>query len=389
MPADVQALLTWSKPVNGLVARIEHVWAEREFFVRLKNVSDRALSVPMGNPDDKKAAPLFEVYVRQGSNPWRRTGKSDWYYGYYPPPSKSQVRALAVKPQHPLLQQLQEQHPTDRPWVTLQPGEDCVAVIAGADEKDSGEAKIVKAVLRRPDASAFGHWSGVLETPSRVMEPSLEQYRAIRGRVPFPSHFPLFSYDYSGFPQAADPSAVEGLHGPNRPLMDMVAIYDPTDAKKELEQRILAAKVLPMKLLLASIAAPAGSKEAAMLFLETMKDTDYLTACNLRYALEITYWNYGGDFRDSKRRAFPDWLVELSLAVLSDNRFVTGLENAHFQQGTSLRMSACKTDGLIFCLGESKCRKAVPLLIERAKDGDGNAMTALGNIGDPRRTRRA
>ena len=53
-----------------------------------------------------------------------------------------------------------------------------------------------------------------------------------------------------------------------------------------------AEKMVPMKLLLASIAATAGSKEAAEFFSETKKDTDYHTVVNLHYALRFTCRNW-------------------------------------------------------------------------------------------------
>ena len=46
--------------------------AQTVFFVRLKNVSDQPLVVPTANGAGEKVASLFEVYVQQGSGPWRR-----------------------------------------------------------------------------------------------------------------------------------------------------------------------------------------------------------------------------------------------------------------------------------------------------------------------------
>ena len=67
LPPDVQALLAWSEPVNGLAARIEYVWAEHVFFVRLKNVSDRPSIVPMARSLQQKGRPVVRV-VRAARN---------------------------------------------------------------------------------------------------------------------------------------------------------------------------------------------------------------------------------------------------------------------------------------------------------------------------------
>jgi HEAT repeat protein len=382
LPADVEALLAWSKPTNGLAARLEYAWAKTVLFVRLKNVSDQPLDVPTGNPGDEKAARLFDCYVQQGSSPWRRVADAGRYDRYFSsPPDTEAYNQAARRPLRP------EQQPSDRPWVTLRPQEDCIALVAGYDEKDSGETKAIKVIMRQPDASIPHRWSGVLETPQQAMELSQEQYRVLRGTSPFPDHFPPLSYDYSGFiNQSFAASAVECLHGPNRPLIDMLNIYELAGVRKEFERRMQAEKVVAMKLLLASIAAPAGSEDAVRFFLEKMKDTDYFTVQNLHYALRITYWNYSRVPPDWQERKPPDWLVEMSLGILSDNRFVTGLERANFQAGTSFTVSSCETGPLVSALVESKCRKVVPLLIERLKkrQADHYTLRALGEVGDAR-----
>ncbi len=384
LPANVEDLLAWSKPVKGLAARVEHVWAESVFFVRLKNVSDQPLTVPTGNPSDEKAALLFELYVQQGSSPWRRAAETSRYVRYFSAPPEPEGRNRASRGSR-----LPQQQPADRPWVTLQPGEDCIALVAGSDEQDSGEAKIARVVLRQPDASIPERWSGVLETPPQPIELSLEQYRILRAVLPFPNHFPSLSYDYSGFiNQSPMASAAEGLHGPNRPLIDMLKLYEPAGVCKEFKRRMLAEKVMPMKLLLASVAAAAGSEDAAMLFLETTRDTDYRTVVNLHYALWITFWNYSDSPPTWQKGEPPDWLVELCLAILSDDRFVTGLNKTNYQEGTSFKVSSCETGHLMFALGDHKCCKAVPLLIDRVKRGqaDFDTLNALGKIGDARAT---
>ncbi len=381
LPADVEAMLAWSKPVSGLAARIEYVWEESVFFVRLKNVSDQPLCVPTGNPSDEKATPWFEVYVRQGSSPWRPatvTGRDRYFSAPYDPDADSQ----AVRPHRS-----PKREPADRPWTTLRPGEDCIALVLGYDEKDSGEPKAAKVVWRQPDASIPGHWSGVLETPPRMMDLSVEQCRVLRAALPFPKHFPAFSYDYSGFGQESPAaSAVELLHGPNCPLIDMLAFYEPTSVSKEFEQRMRVEKTAAMRLLQAVVAASTGSEEAAVFFLKAAKDTDYFAVRSLHYALWMTYRNYFCGPPDWQQREPPEWLAELCLAILTDYRVVTGLEKGGFQAGTSFTISSHETGNLVFALGKSKCKKVVPLLIERVKkrQADYDTLIALGEIGDAR-----
>jgi hypothetical protein len=344
--------------------------------------------VPMGNPGGEKTAPLFDVYVQQGASPWRRITENNRYSAYHSPPSESQARSRAEDSRRSQLQGRQDGPPTDRPWVTLQPGEDCIAVVTGYDAKDSGEAKNLKAVLRQSDAGVPGRWSGAIETPSLPTGLSEEQYRTLQAASPFPSHFPPLSHDYSGtISRSPDASLVELLHGPNQPLIDMLRLYEPSGVCREFERRMRAEKVIPMKLLLASIAAPTGSEDAARFLLETMKDTDYSTVVDLHYALWIACWNYANTPMSRQESEPPDWLVELLLTVLSDNRFVTGLEKANWAEGTSFKVSSCETGALVSTLGETKFCKAVPLLLDLAKKRCGDwelAIMALGEIGDRR-----
>ena len=279
----------------------------------------------------------------------------------------------------------------DLPWVTLQPGEDCIAQVSGHDGKDSGEAKTAKIVLRQPDANSPERWSGVLETPPRAMESSYgqfqEQYRLLRGVLPFPSHFPPLSYDYAWAMNASgDETPVYNLHGHNRPLTDLLRFYEPARVSEEFERRMKAEQVVSMKLVLAGVAASAGSEEAALFLLERMKDTEYYAVLNFHDALHITYWNYSDLSAKIQKGEPPDWLVEMTLAILSDDRYVTRPEKGNWQEGTALKISSCGVRDLLWFLGYLKCRKAVPFLIERVKSGqaDGCMLSALGEIGDPR-----
>jgi len=367
--AELKQLLAWSEPVAGLSARIEYMrecryWSGGECFVRLKNVSDRTLVVPMGNPCDEDAAPLFDLYVQHGAGPWRHVvGGHD---GFIAAPSdpEAELRELPV---------------TDRPWATLKPGEDCVAVFWAWNEEDCVVASRAKVVLTQPDRSVPGKWSGNLETPSRVLKPSPEQLLARRRALPFLDHFPSLSYDISGYPSApSSVTDVDFLDYGNWAFTNLLALYEPEGICREFERRMQAERVLPMKLLLASIAAPAGSEEAALFLLEMTKETGYVAVANTRYALSLTCERYPSDPPDWESD-LPDWLVELCLAASSDRRFITDFEGAGFSSEPH-EISSCVQSPMEGLLG-SRCRKAVPTLIDWAKNGQSEATWALGEIG--------
>jgi hypothetical protein len=367
LPEDVERLLAWSKPVGGLAARIEAGggnWRGGIAFVRLKNLSDAPMSVPSGNP--KEGPLLFETYVQQGAGAWQRVaGNTDYFYV----PGDSHRKAT-----------FPEFHGAraDRPWVKLGPGEDCLAVVAVPGFEDVGTAIKLKVVLRQPRASGTGEWTGVVETPPYPAERSYGQAEALRGALPFPNHFPALSYDWSPFVNAMmPPSGAEQFWGPNRPLLGILTLYDPADVRRELEKRIEIEKTAGLKFLLAGTAAAAGSEKAALFLLEAMKNTDYETVCNVHYALELAY--------SPRPSATPDWVIELSLAALSDNRPATGLERVNQGRGASMKVCECP-DNLISRLGESRSRRAVPLLIDwvRKKEAGWDTIMALGEIGDAR-----
>ena len=154
LPAAVEALLAWSRPVNGLVARIEYVWGQTVFFVRLRNVSDHPVVVPAGNSSSGKAGKLFDVHVQQGSSAWRRVTNAGEYDRYFPAPPEPETQTGDSNRQRDSERQRAERQPADRPWVTLQPGTSCIALAAGADEEDTGEVKKRKS---RPPPTRHPH----------------------------------------------------------------------------------------------------------------------------------------------------------------------------------------------------------------------------------------
>ena len=369
---ELEQLLAWSQPVNGLSARIEYIRRPVDrsggrFTVRLKNESDQPLTVPSGNPCDKDAEPLFELQVQHGTGPWR-------------PVEGSLDRFIAApeNPNAPLL----DLPTTDRPWVTLQPGEDCISIFSAWNEQDCEVATAAKIVLRQPDTTVPERWSGVLETPLRAMTLSAEQALARRTALPFPKHFPPLSYNISRYVGASSEGAdVDFLNYRNKTLIDMLAIYDPASVCAEFESRMREEKVLAMKLLQASIAASLGSQESALFLLEMVKDTDYYSVLNTQHALRLTCERHATSPPDEQPKQLPAWLVELCLATLSDQRFVTALDEAENVSFASTFTVASCDSGLTTALALSKSPTAVPSLIERAKRGHSDAIRALGQIG--------
>ena len=81
----------------------------------------------------------------------------------------------------------------------------------------------------------------------------------------------------------------------------------------------------------------------------------------------------------------PSWVVELSIAALSDERFATGLEQANFGRGTAFPLATCETRNLEYRLCEAKCYEAVPVLIQRLKKCNSfSSASLLAAMGDKR-----
>jgi HEAT repeat protein len=372
IPAEVERLLSWSEPVDGLSARIEDVvdWPPIIAIVRIKNTSQQPLVVPSGNPRHNNVAQAFEIYVRQGSGPWQR---ADWAWDAYceqPEPHEKKTRQYQAGGIRGL--------EADRPMVTLRPGEHCLAYVTGHRKQDNGQPKEYKVVLRQPAAHAEGQWSGVLETPARPARNRFGLPNSLAGALPMPEHFPTFTYAFTGISWSGQESAVKALLYSNHELVELLRIYDPAAVCKELEKRLRAEKRMPVKLFLATVAARAGSEQAALFILEAMKDTEYRTVLNVHGALEGLF--------PFPRTEVSAWVVELSMSALNDGRLVTGLEKTNWARGASFPVGACETDGLEFALGDAKCRQAVPLFIERVKNGQAGWYTfaALGDLGDER-----
>jgi HEAT repeat protein len=215
---------------------------------------------------------------------------------------------------------------------------------------------------------------------NRTKGPSLNP--GARGPMPTLNYTPFMGDNMSG-----GESEVVQLSIPNAAFLDGLENYDKYDARRMLETLMRKEKVLPMKLLLSSAAMAKGSATAALFVLECMTNTDYTVARNTQEALGLAL-NHSGTNP-------PSWLVEMACAALSDDRYMTGLQNARidgatnvFSSDTIIKMSysADENSDLTRALGYSHCTNAVPFLIEMVKKTDGRRgpVMALGTLGDHR-----
>jgi hypothetical protein len=378
LPDDVRTMLNWSAPVNGLVARIEYI-SYLDFCVRLKNVSKAPLKVPTANRANEAAPRFFEVYVKQGRDSWGPITGSSRYTRYFADPpnlNEERVRALAES-------YGKQRVPADRPGVTLQPGEDSIALVAGREIEGNGEPRTVKVVLRLDKSHDPQQWSGVLETPSRLFELERHEQPDLSESLPFPTHFPDLCYDFSPFlAMSLEEPPLRLLYHNNLLLTNLASFYEPAAVRSEFERRMHKAQSLPMKLELALVAAPAGSEAAALLLVQTMRSTDYLTWNNLHEAFNFLALQYNGRWSPTKKREPPPWLEELFLATSSDNRPVTSLEKTAFEKGTSFTISS--EFSMLPTLVEWKSPRAIPLLKERVRIGKADYQTwcDLARLGD-------
>ena len=380
--AKVDAILPWSEPVNGLVARIEHAGSGGyEGFVvllGLKNVSARSISVPTGNSADSHKMRLFDLYEQQGNGQWV---SRPWLPKEH---LEDDERRIPFRRRND--RNMQAGNRRDLPAVLLKPGESCLVYLCGTevlDEKkeDSlSKAVRIKIVLRQAAAKDPERWEGVLETPPHPMH-TPQQNELLVGRLPFPEHFPPLSHArFMGGNMSGMESEVRQISISNWTLIHSLALYEPAGVQAEFERRMLAEKDSAMKLLLAAIAAENGSETAGLYLLETMKDTDYTTVTNVHDALGMVLAWHANDP--------PDWIRELVQAALSDERYVTGLDKTNWASGTTFQIwyLADEHGDLALRLGQFRCRKAVPFLIEMVKRTKGSRMPimALGEMGDPR-----
>ena len=255
-----------------------------------------------------------------------------------------------------------DQDDTNTPPLILSPGESALAYTCGLPGDNNDRASEVKVILRQKESTTRSAWRGVLETPPYPKQPSTQLLKRYARTQAVPDYLPKLShFFFMGDNMSGQESEVVQLSIPNSDYLDTLELYDRNQLRLKLEAMMQDEKVLPMKLLLASVAMTVGSEKAALFVLECMKNTDYPAAKNAQDAVRLALRHYEGNP--------PDWLVEMAIAALSDDRYVTGLQKANWSSDTFFTMSylADEHSDLTRALGFSKCTNAVPFLIEMAK----------------------
>jgi HEAT repeat protein len=372
-PADER--LVFSAPMNGLSARIEPSVFMTEgnvnVFVRLKNVSDRPVTVPTGNPRDPDKPRWFELHVRRGGT-WSR---SAWFPGEgFDGPGNPKPGVFYVADQTGWRD--------DRPDVTLGPGESALACLCGEESDDTSAASEIKIVLRCPAATGSRRWHGVLETLPQPAHREEEDLKPYRGVLSCPDHLLSFSRRLFLYGNTFSEEDTHRLFYSNNHYIKLLRLYHARPIRDHMERWMDNEQDGAMRWLIAAEAAKANSQKAARLLLAAMKGTDYKTTVSAHRALFYVLLH-----QESNP---PGWAVELAMAALSDSRCVT---HPDYRSSRPLTISyhADETGDLVSILGHTRCRRAVPLLIGMARglkngefEGSRNAVRALGRIGDAR-----
>lgn len=345
--------------VGGLTARIDigHLsrWYGLHALVRFRNVSDRRVVIPPGNPPE--GAFPYELHARRGDEEWR------------PVPRKTAEQPLGED-------------------IKLEPGQTAVVHLHGWNFDSLRFASEVRVALRMNDAPTAAHWTGTLQTPARAPW-TTEQLESAKGTLPFPDYFPPFRRIPSrrGGGLFIDPeenrweqARLLRFDRSNWHLAVALRSYDPLGARREMERRMRQDDDRLSALYAASLAAWLGSPDAALRLLEALKESDFEHVVNAHAALKLALREFKTDP--------PEALVELAMAALSDQRYATGLEKTNFSRDTVLKLSylADEEGGLTFMLGHLKCYAAVPLL-KRMAGGtppSRGAASALGVLRDER-----
>ena len=144
-----------------------------------------------------------------------------------------------------------------------------------------------------------------------------------------PASLPRLDYTpFMGDNMSGMESDVVQLSIPNADFLNNLDRYDRNEVRIVLEALMQKEKVLPMKLLLASAAMAKGSQTAALFALGFMTNTDYTVARNTQDALRLAL--------NHSETNPPAWLVEMACAALSDDRYMTGMQNARIDGATNV-----------------------------------------------------
>ena len=177
---------------------------------------------------------------------------------------------------------------------------------------------------------------------------------------------------YNGPPNEPE---IDGLERAGFDVVRTFKSYDAASVREQLERRLTEVHDPVAKLYVAAVATRFGSRAGALRLLESCKAVDEKTVANTQSTLRFVL--------EELDPQPPDWAVELTLAVLSDRRYV--IEDSD-QIPETIGQVADSRALLPITLGNLKCRNAVDRLIEMANAPahSSNAIIALGNIGDVR-----
>lgn len=359
---ETAKVAAWSEVVNGLQARIIYVgeggYDGYTVLLRLRNGSQKPLQVPLR---------LGELMVDGAASGWRSVDEFVIGGLAFPASAPSEGDANGA-----VLDAV--------PSIRLFPGQEAVLDLQGTAGPLTQRASKLKAILRREDATLPPEaWQGVLETPAVGAHWPGKMLDCLKGTESFPAFFPHISAYTGGNFLSGRESRVWHLQESNRQLLAALPLFEPPGVRKEFERRLAAAKDPHMQLLVASVAAEAGSDTAVAYLRAAMRQTDYSIVMSLHSALKRLIHRHG--------EQQPAWLMEMVHAAVSDRRSVTGLEKTNFSEDTTFTVAwlAAEVGDLTLALGYVKSRQATLLLLERVRQSpERSDISALGELGDPR-----
>lgn len=354
--------LQWSKPVNGLVVRIETInygYSGNVILVRLKNVSKKPFVVPTGNPTDKKKARFFELYLGDSTKIQLTAWVFPDRWGRMHNPGSSTG------------------HFIDRPFVSLKPGQSAIAFLCGSYNEQLKKSTRMMVVFRNPSKlpNKKYTWTGTVATPVYPAQENWKHYDIIKRTIPFPDYFPTFSgFCYIGgnmeLPFGDD---WQFTGASNNELHRALDIYQPEGVAKEFTKRMNLEHDLEMKFVYAYIVASNGGDGIKDLIIKCRKETDHNI---VEHTLGVL---------DSRARVKnpPEWVVDELIAALKDERPVT-IEGKTITQRIRHSPISYYAKKHIETIGKSKSKKALPILkelLKKDKDNDNEEiMIAIDRI---------
>ncbi len=360
VPQTAESLLRWSPASNGLKARIEGVWLSScsVILVRLSNVGTVPVVVPTSRPAEGAGPDPFQLYYTVDGRRWERLQWVPEEPGVW-----WDVRGLSGP----------------RPPVTLRPRQSALAFVCGHAPMHWNQMSAVRVALHVEQSARQRAWTGRLETPAWPVHISEQSYEAMARTLPLPDHLPAMKspQGVAGLQMIrSGESMFSYLRVANGELTAHLHLCLAAEVAAALDQRMAAESDENMKVFHATIAASAGSAVGRDFLLKCRERTDLAFMRSvldaLGYLTEIDP---------------PGWVIDSIIAALADDREVVAEPPDPFQdERLPLSYLADEDADLCYALGDMKCRKAVPALIEMVHKTDARRgpVTALGRIGDRR-----